>query len=286
MTTLNGQQDGVSRTEVLRVENLGVTYRNGVVALRDASVDFRRGEFTVLLGLSGAGKSTLLRSLNHLVRPTRGSVVSAKLGSLRDARTLRKHRRTTAMVFQHHQLIDRHSVLDNVLTGRLGYHPTWRSLLPLPAVDIELALRCLDRVGLADRALARADRLSGGQRQRVGIARALAQQPAMILADEPVASLDPATADKVLGLLRSICLQDGISTIVSLHQLDYARRFADRIIGLADARIVFDGSPRALSDDVLTQIYRGGQTAGAGSAPSERNVPLDTHFAMPMEISR
>jgi phosphonate transport system ATP-binding protein len=144
-----------------------------------------------------------------------------------------------------------------VLTGRLALHGTLRSLFPLPRADLELALCCLDRVGLADKALTRVDQLSGGQKQRVGIARALAQQPTMILADEPVASLDPATAERVLELLRSICKAGGITAIVSLHQLEYARRFADRNIGLADARVVFDGTAADLDDAHLARIYRG-----------------------------
>lgn len=240
---------------VLRVENVGVTYPGGVVALRSASVDFKRGDFVVLLGLSGAGKSTLLRTLNHLVRPTTGRVVSPAFGVLGPAKSLRQHRSRMAVVFQHHQLIERHSALDNVLMGRLAYHGTLRSLFPLPRPDLELALHCLDRVGLADKAMTRVDQLSGGQKQRVGIARALAQQPEMILADEPVASLDPATSEKVLGLLRRICAEDGITAVLSLHQLDYARRFADRIIGLANAEVVFDGTAADLADHDLARIY-------------------------------
>ena len=236
---------------MLRIEDMGVTYPGNVLALRPTTVDFNKGEFTVLLGLSGAGKSTLLRSLNRLVQPTAGKVVSAEFGDLDNRRTVRLHRSRTAMVFQHHQLIERHTALQNVLTGRLAYHSTWRSLLPMPRRDLELALHCLERVGLADKALARIDQLSGGQQQRVGIARALAQQPSMILADEPVASLDPATSEKVLGLLRDICQEDGITAVISLHQLEYAQRFADRIIGLANARIVFDAPPADLKQHHL-----------------------------------
>ncbi|HDZ57402.1 MAG TPA: phosphonate ABC transporter ATP-binding protein [Pseudomonas xinjiangensis] len=267
---------------ILRVEDLGVTYPGGVVALRSTSVSFARGEFTVLLGLSGAGKSTLLRTLNHLVSPSAGKVVSAEFGQL-DARTsLRNHRRKTAMVFQHHQLILRHTALDNVLTGRLAYHSTWRSLFPLPRRDLDLALHCLDRVGLADKALMRVDQLSGGQQQRVGIARALVQEPSMILADEPVASLDPATSEKVLSLLKRICREDGITAVVSLHQLEYAQRFADRIIGLANSHIVFDAAPAELNDDQLARIYAGhrqakpimnaGQVSQSGAAVYPENV--------------
>jgi phosphonate transport system ATP-binding protein len=242
---------------ILRLEDVGVTYPGGVVALHSASLEFHRGEFVALLGLSGAGKSTLLRSLNFLVRPTSGRIVSQNLGPLGAGKALRQHRRQTAMVFQHHQLIERHSALHNVLTGRLAYHSAWRSLLPLPKEELELALHCLDRVGLADKALTRVSQLSGGQQQRVGIARALAQQPAMILADEPVASLDPATSEKVLSLLQKICAEDGITAVVSLHQLEYAQRFAGRIVGLANSQVVYDGRACDLADDHLAAIYAG-----------------------------
>ena len=240
---------------MLKVEHLGVTYPGNVVALESTNISFRRGEFTVLLGLSGAGKSTLLRSLNHLVLPTTGRVISSEFGTLNGRRNLRNHRRKTAMVFQHHHLIERYSALENVLTGRLGYHGTWRSFFPLSAPDLMLALQCLERVGLADKAQTRVDQLSGGQQQRVGIARALAQQPSMLLADEPVASLDPATSEKVLSLLSRICREDGITAVVSLHQLEYAKRFADRIIGLADSKVVFDAKPEQLDSNQLARIY-------------------------------
>ena len=264
---------------VLRVDRLSVVYPGGVTALRDTSIAFRRGEFTVLLGLSGAGKSTLLRSLNRLVTPTRGSVTS-ELGELGSGSALRQHRRRTAMIFQHHQLIERQSALANVLTGRLAFHNTLRSLFPLPRADQEIALSCLARVGLADKALSRVDKLSGGQQQRVGIARALAQQPAIILADEPVASLDPATSVRVLGLLRDICKEDGITAIVSLHQLEYARRFADRVVGLADSQIVFDAAPSELTDAQLERIYAGRSTTQPANAPAEPPVMLEPSLEM------
>jgi phosphonate transport system ATP-binding protein len=159
------------------------------------------------------------------------------------------------MIFQQHQLIGRLSALQNVLMGRIGYHSTLRSLLPLPKEEQAIGLHSLDRVGLLHKALARVDQLSGGQQQRVGIARALTQQPRLILADEPVASLDPATADKVLAMLHQICKEDGISAVVSLHQVDLAKRYADRIIGLAHGKLVFDAAPKDLTAVQAEALY-------------------------------
>jgi phosphonate transport system ATP-binding protein len=269
----------------LRLEDVGVTYPGGLVALQAVTLIFQRGEFAVLLGLSGAGKSTLLRTLNFLVRPTRGRLISPEFGELGPAGALRAHRRRTAIVFQHHQLLERHTALANVLTGRLGYHGTLRSLWPLPRADQELAYHCLERVGLAEKALVRVDQLSGGQKQRVGIARALAQQPTILLADEPVASLDPATSGAILGLLHRICQEDGITVIVSLHQLEHARRFADRIVGLAHTRVVFDGAATALDDGLLSQIYAA-PAMQRSSPPRPEAVPFFRRTATPdMEIS-
>ncbi|MDX1694950.1 MAG: phosphonate ABC transporter ATP-binding protein [Ketobacteraceae bacterium] len=240
---------------ILKVHNLSITYPGDITALKSTSLDFHKGELTVLLGLSGAGKSSLLRCLNHLVVPTSGSVESVHHGVLFSAPVIRQHRRDTAMIFQHHQLLERQTALQNVLTGRLAYHSFWRSLLPLPNEDIDVATRALERVGLGEKLFTRIDQLSGGQKQRVGIARALAQQPSMILADEPVASLDPATSVKILDLLKGICIENDITAVISLHQLDFARQFADRIIGLANAAVVFDGTPKELSDHDLSRIY-------------------------------
>lgn len=271
----------------LRLEAVGVTYPNGVEALRPTSLEFRRGELSVLLGPSGAGKSTLLRTLNQLVKPTSGRVVSAELGVVAaSGETLLAHRRRTAAVFQHHQLIERRSALDNVLTGRLGYHGALRSVFPLPQADLDLALECLERVGLGNQALMRVDQLSGGQQQRVGIARALAQQPSTILADEPVASLDPASAVKVLALLRRICEEDGITAIVSLHQLEYAQRFADRIIALSAGAVVFDGSVLELDGAQLARIFPAHNSVGGSrSARVCASDSLDREPEAPMEIS-
>lgn len=234
------------------VEAARVIYPNGTEALKPCSLRFTPGAFTVLLGASGAGKSTLLRSLNGLVPLSEGRIV---VEGVDIGRKLRQHRARTGMIFQQHQLIGRRTVLGNVLMGRLGHHSALRTLLPWSIAEKRLALSAIERVGLLDYALRRADQLSGGQQQRVGIARALVQQPSTILADEPVASLDPATAERVLAQLHGICRQDGLTAIVSLHQLDLARRFADRIIGIAGGAVVFDGTPAALNHADIARIY-------------------------------
>jgi phosphonate transport system ATP-binding protein len=232
---------------LVRLEEVGVCYPGGITALERVSLEVHAGELAVLLGPSGAGKSTLLRCVNLLVRPSSGCVVFEG--------TLREHRRRTGMVFQSHQLIGRLSALANVLIGRLGRHAPLRSMFPLPRADRIAALAALDRVGLLDRALDRVDTLSGGMQQRVGIARALAQEPRLILADEPVASLDPESATQVLALLHDICKSDRIAAVVSLHQLDLGLGFADRLIGVAQGRIVFDGSTGALTESDYRRIY-------------------------------
>ncbi len=252
---------------MLELDRISVTYPGGVEALKPASLSIGEGEFVVLLGPSGAGKSTLLRAINGLVTATEGRIVVDGIGEVADAKTLREHRRKSAMVFQQHQLIGRLSALQNTLTGRLSYHSAWRTMLPLPRAEKEHALACLERVGLLDMALRRADQLSGGQQQRVGIARALAQDPTLMLADEPVASLDPETSRRVLGLLHRICRADGIAVIVSLHQVELAREFADRVIGISAGRVVFDGAGEALDETVLRQIYG---TADPDHAPAPK----------------
>jgi len=259
---------------MIRTDNLEVVYKNGTRALSRCSLTFAPGAFTVLLGASGAGKSTLLRSLNYLVVPTGGHIITES-GDLQNRHRLRAHRRRTGMVFQQHQLIGRASVLANVLTGRLGYHSGLRTLLPPTRAEKKIALEAIERVGLIDYALRRADQLSGGQQQRVGIARAMVQQPSLILADEPVASLDPASADRVLSLLHGICKSDGITAIVSLHQLEFAKRYADRIVALAQGAIVFDGPPKKLSQIDIANIY-GTDTSGAGEDAFDDRPTLRT----------
>jgi phosphonate transport system ATP-binding protein len=249
----------------LQLKGITVTYPNGVCAVDSVEAVIAEGSFCVLLGSSGAGKSTLLRCLNGLVVPTNGQVIEAGGRSIHSSPiVLRTHRQRTGMIFQQHHLIGRLSAFKNVLIGRLSFHGGLRAMWPLPRRDRSLALEALERVGLLDRALTRADELSGGQQQRVGIARALVQQPSIVLADEPVASLDPETSLKVLSDLHRICREDKITAVVSLHQVELARQFADRIIGVADGRIVADGPPSALTASAIDHIYK----------VSSQNIPI------------
>jgi len=243
-----------SSTEpAIEVAGLAKRFGNGVVALAGVDLIIEAGSFVVVLGPSGAGKSTLLRCINGLETPSAGGAVVE--GRAVDRHSLRAIRTRVAMVFQRFNLVSRLNVMANVLCGRLGKRSTLASLFYLMRKDdLDVARRALDRVGLIDRAWDRADRLSGGQQQRVGIARALAQEPTIMLADEPVASLDPATSEEILDLLSKIQKQ-GMTMVVSLHQVEYARRYAERIIGLNDGSVVFDGPPEALSDAVLETIY-------------------------------
>lgn len=241
------------------IEVCGLSKSYGATsALREIDLQVPRGEFCVVLGPSGAGKSTLLRCINRLVEPATGQVRVDGREVTGDRRQLRETRRHIGMIFQDHNLVPRLSVLKNVLTGRLASMPATAALLQwFPQADIDIALRCLERVDLADKAWSRADRISGGQQQRVGIARALAQQPGAILADEPVASLDPRSARIVLGDLQRAAHDLGIAVLCNLHQVEYAMAFADRIIGLSAGRMVFDGKPATLDESALERIYPG-----------------------------
>lgn len=268
---------------VICTASLEVTYKNNLRALKSTSLDITQGSFVVLLGTSGAGKSTLLRALNGLVKPTAGSVTAAGLGDLANPSTLQRHRRQTGMIFQQHHLIGRLSVLNNVLLGRLGHHSGWRMFCPWTRSEKEQALAVIDRVGLLERALARADQLSGGQQQRVGMARALVQQPRLLLADEPIASLDPNTSLRLLQLLHDICKSDGLTAVISLHQVDFARQFADRIIGLKQGAVVFDGSPQALSERHVKELYEHHQIAEASAASNEQH-PAYFQQLSPIEV--
>ena len=226
-----------------------------VPALSGIDLDVEKGEFVTLLGASGAGKSTLLRCMNGLVAPSSGSVHMGGL-SVSVPAELKVIRERTGMIFQQYNLVRRLSVLQNVLCGRLAHCGTLASILRLfPGRDVELARRCLARVGLADKADSRADRLSGGQQQRVGIARALAQQPDIILADETVSSLDPRSARLVLEILKDINEQDGITVVVSLHNMQLAREFGSRVVGMKDGVLVFDSLMSAVDDAMLRDLY-------------------------------
>ena len=245
---------------MLEVQNLTKIYPDGTVALRDVSFTVEPGEFLVIIGLSGSGKSTLLRCLNRLIDPTRGRIVWDGVDvTAAQGEQLRQIRRQIGMVFQQFNLVKRSSVLTNVLSGRLGYVSTGRSLFRrFSARDREAAQAAMDRMGIRDKARKPARELSGGQQQRVGIARALMQQPRMILADEPVASLDPVLAHSILGHLEELNRVDHITVLCSLHYLDLVQRYAGRVIGLRDGRIVWRGTGediRRMSDTEFKEIY-------------------------------
>jgi phosphonate transport system ATP-binding protein len=245
---------------MLKVVNLTKVYDNGTRALDNVSFEVNDGEFLAIIGLSGSGKSTLLRCINRLVEPTSGEIrlddTNITAASRRDLRYIR---RQIGMVFQQFNLVKRSSVMTNVLAGRLGYTSPWGSMFNrFSREDRERAIEALDRVGIADKARNRADELSGGQQQRVGVARALMQTPRMILADEPVASLDPVLAHSILGYLEQLNRQDGITVLCSLHHLDLVQRYATQVLGLRDGRVVFQGDNaaiRALDDQRFKEIY-------------------------------
>lgn len=242
---------------MLKVENLTKTYDDGTVALKDVSFEVPDGEFLVVLGLSGAGKSTLLRCINRLIEPTEGKIIWDGTDITAASREgLRQIRRHIGMVFQEFNLVERSSVMNNVLSGRLGYVKPWRSILHnFPKKEVDRALKNLERVGIADLANKRADELSGGQRQRVGIARALMQEPHLMLADEPVASLDPVLAHSILRYLEQLNQEDEITVLCSLHFLDLVRRYASNVVGLKDGQVVFQGIPEEITDQRFKEIY-------------------------------
>jgi phosphonate transport system ATP-binding protein len=242
---------------VIRVRGLRKVYPGRTVGLDGIDLDLPAGEFVALIGPSGAGKSTLLRCLNGLVAPTAGDV-SVDGVSVGGASTdeLRRVRARIGFVFQQFNLLRRLSVLENVLVGRLARIPTFRSLLALfPAADVARAHAVLDRVGLEGLANRRVDTLSGGQQQRVAIARALVQDPRVLLADEPMASLDPALAHTVLALLRRISEEDGLTVVTSLHVLELARLYGRRVVGLRAGRVAYDGPPEGLTEAVAERIF-------------------------------
>jgi phosphonate transport system ATP-binding protein len=245
---------------MLEVKHLTKVYDDGTEALRDVTFTVNDGEFLVVIGLSGSGKSTLLRCINRLVEPTEGQVLWDGVDvTAADPAGLRTVRRKIGMIFQHFNLVKRSSVTTNVLAGRLGYTNPWKSALNrFSREDREAARRSLERVGLSSQAQKRARELSGGQQQRVGIARALMQEPSIILADEPVASLDPVLAHSILGYLEKLNQEDKITIICSLHYLDLVQRYSTRVIGLRDGELVYEGTReeiQAMTDQQFKQIY-------------------------------
>lgn len=242
---------------MLKVENLTKVYPGGTPALYDVSFEVEQGEFLAIIGLSGSGKSTLLRCINRLIEPTEGTITWDGVDITNASQEeLRRIRRRIGMVFQHFNLVNRSKVLTNVLSGRLGYlNPALAVVNRFPKADIERAYAQLIRVGLEDKADSRADELSGGQQQRVGVARAMMQEPEMMLADEPVASLDPVLAHSIMQYLERINQDDGVTVICSLHFLDLVHQYADRVIALNEGELVFEGSPSEIDDKKFKEIY-------------------------------
>lgn len=242
---------------MIDIKGLSVVYPGGLRALNNVDLTIGDGEFVVIVGLSGAGKSTLLRAVNGLVPITEGSVrVGGREVAGASARQLREIRSGIGLIFQTFNLVYRSRVINNVLMGRLSKVPRWRSLFGLwPDQDVELAMQSLERVDIIDKTYIRCSNLSGGQQQRVGIARALAQEPSVLLADEPVASLDPVTSHMVMRDLQRINRDLGITTLINLHFLDLARAYGKRLIGLRAGELVYDGDIADVSDEVFREIY-------------------------------
>lgn len=242
---------------MLKVEHLTKIYDGGVLALEDVSFEVPDGQFLAVIGLSGSGKSTLLRCINRLIEPTDGRITwDGEDITNASQEDLRRIRRRIGMVFQHFNLVDRSKVLTNVLSGRLGYtNPALSLINRFSKEDVRRAYAQLDRVGLREKAGNRADELSGGQQQRVGIARAMIQAPDLILADEPVASLDPVLAHSIMQYLETINDEDDVTVLCSLHFLDLVHRYADRAIALNEGKLVFEGPPSEIDDEKFKEIY-------------------------------
>jgi len=233
------------------------TYLNGVQALKGINLEIHDGEFVAIIGLSGAGKSTLLRSINKMIDITSGELFidDVEVGSIK-GKELRMLRRSIGMIFQSFNLVRRMSVFNNVISGRVAYHSTLKTIFGLfPAQEKLLALESLDAMGILDKAFTRADQLSGGQQQRVALARALTQEPKLILADEPVASLDPITTIQVMDDFAKINKDFGITIIANMHHVDLALKYATRIIGIKDGQVVYDGLSKDITEDILINIY-------------------------------
>jgi phosphonate transport system ATP-binding protein len=262
---------------MLKVEGLKKIYGTGDAALRGVDLSVGKGQVIGLIGPSGAGKSTLIRCINRLVEPTDGKVFLGNTDvTALGRRELRRIRRRIGMIFQEFALVERLSVMENALSGRLGYVGFWASWFRrFPADDIQKAFAVLDRVGLMDHVDKRADALSGGQRQRVGIARALIQEPDLLLVDEPTASLDPKTSRQVMRLLIEVCTERGLATIVNIHDVGLAQMFLPRIVGLRAGQVVYDGPTAGLTADVLTRIYGEEDWTQTAAADDDRDTAAD-----------
>ena len=246
---------------MLQIDSLCKVYDSGDTALDGVSFDVTNNEIVAIIGPSGAGKSTLVRCLNRLVEPTSGTVRldGTEITDLPTER-LPKIRRDMGMIFQEYNLIERLTVMENVLSGRLGYLSSWRAFRrDFPQEDVDRAFEILSRVGLSGLENNRADELSGGQRQRVGIARAIIQDPKIMLVDEPTSSLDPETSRAVMDLLTEIAREENIPVLINIHEVELALEYADRVVGFADGLVVFEGPPEEVDDDVRDTIYRGGE---------------------------
>lgn len=262
---------------MLELRHLEKRYATGDKALRSVDLTVPAGQVVAIIGPSGAGKSTLIRCINRLVEPTQGQILIGdtdivKLGPGR----LRQARRKIGMIFQEYALVERLTVMENVLSGRLGYVGFWASYFRrFPQTDIDRAFYLLERVGLSQHADKRADALSGGQRQRVGIARALMQDPGLLLVDEPTASLDPKTSRQIMRLITELAREQNLTVLINIHDVALAKMFAERIIGLRDGQIVYDGPPDGLTPDMLTTIYgeEDWNTSGPDNAERASSAP-------------
>jgi phosphonate transport system ATP-binding protein len=273
---------------MLRIRGLAKRYRGGDLALKGIDVDVPDGQVLALIGPSGAGKSTFIRCINRLVEPTAGTIALNEMEiTTLGSRELRRTRRRMGMIFQEYALVERLTVMENVLSGRLGYAGFWRSFMrKFPQTDIDEAFRLLARVGLDEMVDKRADQLSGGQRQRVGICRALIQNPDLLLVDEPTASLDPKTSRQIMRLIKELCGERKLSAVINIHDVLLAQMFAERVVGLRSGEIVYDGTPKGLTAEVLTRIYgeedwsatmrSGDEDADAPAEASRKIISLET----------
>lgn len=263
---------------MLKLTGLSKRYDTGDLALSDITLEVPAGQVMALIGPSGAGKSTLIRCVNRLVEPTSGSVMldGQDITRVRGAK-LRQARRQIGMIFQNHALVERLSVMENVLSGRLAYTGFWRSFLrKFPSSDVKQALNLLERVGLETMFDKRGDALSGGQKQRVGIARALVQNPKLLLVDEPTASLDPKTSRQIMRLICELCREQQLAAVINIHDVVLAQQFVDRVVGLRAGKLVFDGPPSGLNEKTLTDIYGEEDWSAARTDQEESDEPEDS----------